>query len=85
MNQPDPNRPVPQTEQHRARVESLMNPPDPPVQKVSIVDVDVPFGKLVILMFKLTLASIPATFTIAFVSACFVGFVRGFFGALFGG
>ena len=56
--------------------------------KVTIVDIDIPFGKLIVFIIKWMLASIPAIIIfmiiMAIISAIFGGILTGIFGVMNG-
>lgn len=58
---------------------------DEPVQKVSVSDVSMPFGSMVVFILKWTLASIPAMLIIFLIVAVIAGLFGGIFTAMRGG
>jgi hypothetical protein len=58
---------------------------DEPVQKVSVSDVSMPFGSMVVFILKWTLASIPAMLIIFLVAMVIAGLFGGMFAAMRGG
>jgi len=55
---------------------------EPLSQKVSITDVDMPFGSMVVFIFKWTLASIPAMIILVVLGAVMVGIFGGLIAGL---
>ncbi len=58
---------------------------DEPVQKVSVSDVSMPFGSMVVFILKWTLASIPAMLIIFLVAMVLAGLFGGMFMSMRGG
>jgi hypothetical protein len=58
---------------------------DEPVQQVSVRDVSMPFGSMVVFILKWTLASIPAMLIIFLIAMVIAGIFGGAFMALRGG
>jgi len=58
---------------------------DEPVQKVSVSDVSMPFGSMVVFILKWTLASIPAMLIIFLIAMVLAGLFGGMFAAMRGG
>jgi len=58
---------------------------DEPVQKVSVSDVSMPFGSMVVFILKWTLASIPAMLIIFLVAMVIAGLFGGMFMSMRGG
>ena len=56
-----------------------------PVQKVSVSDVSMPFGSMVVFILKWTLASIPAMLIIVLIALVIAAAFGGMFSALQGG
>lgn len=56
-----------------------------PVQKVSVSDVSMPFGSMVVFILKWTLASIPAMLIIGLIALVLAGLFGGMFMAMRGG
>jgi hypothetical protein len=56
-----------------------------PVQQVSVRDVSMPFGSMVVFILKWTLASIPAMLIIFLVAMVLAGLFGGMFMAMTGG
>lgn len=56
----------------------------PPPQRVTIVDLDVSFGNLVWLLFKIAIASVPAAFLVLTIVGAALA-ALGLFGAAVGG
>lgn len=54
----------------------------PPSQAVRIVDVDIPFGSLLGLFLKVSIAAIPAALILAFIAMIVVAFAAAFFRGL---
>jgi len=55
---------------------------DEPVQKVSVSDVSMPFGSMVVFILKWTLASIPAMLIIFLIAMVLAGLFGGMFMAM---
>ena len=55
------------------------------VNRVSIVDIKMPFWSMVVFMVKAALASIPAVIILAFIFSIFSGIFGGIFGGIYGG
>ncbi|MGH7711816.1 MAG: hypothetical protein ACREOG_11065 [Gemmatimonadaceae bacterium] len=55
------------------------------VQKVSVSDVSMPFGSMVVFILKWTLASIPAMLIIFLIALVIAGIFGGMFAAMRGG
>lgn len=58
---------------------------DENVQKVSVSDVSMPFGSMVVFILKWTLASIPAMLIIFLIAMVLAGVFGGMFAAMRGG
>jgi hypothetical protein len=58
---------------------------DEPVQKVSVSDVSMPFGSMVVFILKWTLASIPAMLIIFLIAMVIAGLFGGMFMSMRGG
>ena len=58
---------------------------DEPVQKVSVSDVSMPFGSMVVFILKWTLASIPAMLIIFLIAMVLAGLFGGMFMSMRGG
>ncbi|MEW5917703.1 MAG: hypothetical protein AB1762_14975 [Gemmatimonadota bacterium] len=56
-----------------------------PVQQVSVRDVSMPFGSMVVFILKWTLASIPAMLIIVLIATVIAGVFGGMFMAMRGG
>lgn len=56
-----------------------------PVQQVSVRDVSMPFGSMVVFILKWTLASIPAMLIIVLIATVIAGLFGGMFMAMRGG
>ena len=59
-------------------------PVTPPRAEVTVVDVQMPFGSMVVFILKWTLASIPALIILAVVGALIAGLLGGVLAALVG-
>ena len=55
------------------------------VNRVSIVDIKMPFWSMVVFMVKAALASIPAVIILAFIFSILSGIFGGIFGGIHGG
>lgn len=58
----------------------MANEPKPAPQKFIVTGIDIPFWDLVVVLVKLSLASIPAFLILTFLGRLFTWIVRGFLG-----